>query len=167
MTETSSAHTDHCFCTSNTAGQRACCQCPALYETPHVTGPLPEVAMSAREAALRAALEKIASMRYEESGPAHWHIDVMRIVRAALLAAPALPDSLVRARLADGSIRLGLDTSCAPQPKEQPIKFTKDAVSGDMVCEHGTAMDVHCCNCHSGFIFDKDHECPAEPKEQS
>ena len=55
MTETSSAHTDHCFCTSNTAGQRACCQCPALYETPHVTGPLPEVAMSAREAALRAA----------------------------------------------------------------------------------------------------------------
>lgn len=25
---------------------------------------------------------------------------------------------------------------------------------GDMVCEHGTAMDVHCCNCHSGFLFD-------------
>ncbi len=31
----------------------------------------------------------------------------------------------------------------------------------DAVCEHGTALDVHCCNCHSGFIFDKDHECPA------
>jgi hypothetical protein len=30
----------------------------------------------------------------------------------------------------------------------------------DAVCEHGTALDVHCCNCHSGFIFDKDHECP-------
>lgn len=27
-------------------------------------------------------------------------------------------------------------------------------------CEHGTAWDVHCCNCHSGFIFDLDHECP-------
>lgn len=26
-------------------------------------------------------------------------------------------------------------------------------------CEHGTAMDVHCCNCHSGFIFDLKHVC--------
>jgi hypothetical protein len=34
---------------------------------------------------------------------------------------------------------------------------------GDAVCEHGTAMDVHCCNCHSGFIFDMDHECPPPP----
>ncbi len=24
----------------------------------------------------------------------------------------------------------------------------------DPVCEHGTAMDVHCCGCHSGFLFD-------------
>lgn len=24
----------------------------------------------------------------------------------------------------------------------------------DLVCEHGRAMDVHCCNCHGGFIFD-------------
>ena len=24
------------------------------------------------------------------------------------------------------------------------------------VCEHGTAVDVHCCNCHSGFLFDAD-----------
>ena len=29
----------------------------------------------------------------------------------------------------------------------------------DVVCEHGTAMDVHCCNCHSGFIFDPKHKC--------
>lgn len=36
----------------------------------------------------------------------------------------------------------------------------------DHVCEHGTAMDVHCCHCHSGFIFDKDHECPELPEEQ-
>jgi hypothetical protein len=27
---------------------------------------------------------------------------------------------------------------------------------GDWVCEHGTAVDVHCCNCHSGFLFDLD-----------
>jgi hypothetical protein len=31
---------------------------------------------------------------------------------------------------------------------------------GDWVCEHGTAVDVHCCHCHSGFIFDPEHECP-------
>lgn len=24
----------------------------------------------------------------------------------------------------------------------------------DPVCEHGTALDVHCCGCHSGFLFD-------------
>lgn len=36
----------------------------------------------------------------------------------------------------------------------------------DHVCEHGTAMDVHCCHCHSGFIFDKDHEC-SDPPVQS
>lgn len=24
----------------------------------------------------------------------------------------------------------------------------------DLVCEHGVAMDVHCCGCHSGFLFD-------------
>lgn len=26
----------------------------------------------------------------------------------------------------------------------------------DPTCEHGTALDVHCCNCHSGFLFDAD-----------
>lgn len=38
--------------------------------------------------------------------------------------------------------------------------------STDPVCEHGTALDVHCCDCHSGFIFDKDHECPAQNEDQ-
>ena len=37
----------------------------------------------------------------------------------------------------------------------------------EAACEHGTAMDVHCCNCHSGFIFDSDHLCedPAAPAD--
>jgi hypothetical protein len=30
------------------------------------------------------------------------------------------------------------------------------AATPDVVCQHGTAMDVHCCNCHSGFLFDSD-----------
>jgi hypothetical protein len=29
-----------------------------------------------------------------------------------------------------------------------------EATPDDVVCEHGTAMDVHCCGCHSGFLFD-------------
>jgi hypothetical protein len=44
-------------------------------------------------------------------------------------------------------------------------------------CQHGTAMDVHCCNCHNGYLFERDHECepvmpapavpaPADAKEK-
>lgn len=40
-----------------------------------------------------------------------------------------------------------------------PGTIVKDA-QGDYVCQHGVAMDVHCCHCHSGFIFDLDHVCP-------
>lgn len=28
------------------------------------------------------------------------------------------------------------------------------ALMPDVVCQHGVAMDVHCCGCHSGFLFD-------------
>ena len=38
------------------------------------------------------------------------------------------------------------ETHCEPRETE----------NGDWVCQHGTAMDVHCCNCHSGFLFDSD-----------
>ena len=34
---------------------------------------------------------------------------------------------------------------------------------GDHVCEHGTALDVHCCGCHDGFIFEPDHVCEDPP----
>ena len=33
------------------------------------------------------------------------------------------------------------------------------------VCEHGTACDVHCCNCHSGFNFPgmiHSNDCPED-----
>lgn len=41
------------------------------------------------------------------------------------------------------------------EPVKQPVKDQ----NGDYVCKHGTAMDVHCCFCHNGFIFDRDHVC--------
>jgi len=44
----------------------------------------------------------------------------------------------------------------------EPEKIRQDD-SGDYVCQHGTAMDVHCCNCHSGFLFETDHHCCEEP----
>lgn len=28
------------------------------------------------------------------------------------------------------------------------------SMEADATCEHGTAMDVHCCNCHGGLLFD-------------
>lgn len=54
-----------------------------------------------------------------------------------------------------------------PQPEEPPSRWTKNDV-GDMVCEHGTTADVHCCNCHGGFLFDSDScvcvlEAPTNP----
>lgn len=33
-------------------------------------------------------------------------------------------------------------------------QWHKQEGTGDVVCEHGTAIDVHCCGCHSGFLFD-------------
>jgi NTP pyrophosphatase (non-canonical NTP hydrolase) len=35
-------------------------------------------------------------------------------------------------------------TAALPESTDRP----------DVVCEHGVAMDVHCCGCHSGFLFD-------------
>lgn len=44
-----------------------------------------------------------------------------------------------------------------PTSEECPPAVCMDSPTSegrDVTCEHGTAMDVHCCNCHSGFIFD-------------
>jgi hypothetical protein len=41
-----------------------------------------------------------------------------------------------------------------------PVWTDRRAEGGDVVCQHGTAIDVHCCNCHSGFLFStEDCEC--------
>ena len=36
------------------------------------------------------------------------------------------------------------------------IEAANDRDHDDVTCEHGAALDVHCCNCHSGFLFDVD-----------
>lgn len=41
-------------------------------------------------------------------------------------------------------------------------------MSQDVICRHGVAMDVHCCGCHSGFIFDRDeHDCEEGMEQNS
>lgn len=47
-----------------------------------------------------------------------------------------------------------------------PVWSDHRAEGGDVVCQHGTAIDVHCCNCHSGFLFDgQDCECEFDDEE--
>lgn len=41
-----------------------------------------------------------------------------------------------------------------PNPNKAPGPLFAQTPDGDWVCEHGTASDVHCCGCHSGFLFD-------------
>ena len=56
------------------------------------------------------------------------------------------------------------ECTCGRKPQLEP--HINDV--GDYVCEHGTAMDVHCCNCHSGFLFDiNDCECAVGGRERT
>jgi hypothetical protein len=43
------------------------------------------------------------------------------------------------------------------------VRRSEGIVRDDVTCEHGTAMDVHCCNCHSGFLFKSTDECTCTP----
>lgn len=60
-------------------------------------------------------------------------------------------------RTTDGEAR---DHESFP-PSSSPVTPHHGSEEPDLVCKHGQAMDVHCCNCHSGFIFDLAHECPS------
>jgi hypothetical protein len=50
----------------------------------------------------------------------------------------------------------------APAPTIQLESFNARGLTpADPVCMHGAALDVHCCGCHDGFIFDNYHDCEA------
>ena len=50
-------------------------------------------------------------------------------------------------------VDIGVGTARGPAYCPDPdCKFD----ANNPVCKHGTAMDVHCCNCHYGFLFDAD-----------
>lgn len=69
-------------------------------------------------------------------------------------------DATARQQLRAEAVRAAYEALASPlsAPPQEP---TGDSPQADVTCEHGTAMDVHCCNCHSGFIFDVNHECPS------
>jgi len=35
------------------------------------------------------------------------------------------------------------------------MQIVDNGPNADKTCEHGVALDVHCCGCHSGFLFDR------------
>jgi hypothetical protein len=80
----------------------------------------------------------------------------------ALPPAPEVEDSKLSAIDPDTGSDEGMTPLCAYDTKRLLKADAKDAIPpqpttnevGDVVCQHGTAMDVHCCNCHSGFLFD-------------
>lgn len=94
----------------------------------------------------------------------------------ALPSAPPSPQEQI-VLCACGTLSNGHDGKCSAcrigvmmQPSAPPVRAAREMVvrqddQGDYVCEHGVAMDVHCCNCHSGFIFDRDHVCVPDPEE--
>ena len=41
-----------------------------------------------------------------------------------------------------------------PKPEKEKDEWRIERnFTRDEVCKHGTASDVHCCGCHSGFTF--------------
>lgn len=42
------------------------------------------------------------------------------------------------------------------EPQTPDLAHLKALAEEDEACQHGTALDVHCCNCHGGFLFDVD-----------
>jgi hypothetical protein len=82
-------------------------------------------------------------------------------IRAAIDAVEALPADVRAVTL------LGDALGCVAD-------FVDGIPPEDAVCEHGTAMDVHCCNCHGGFLFDSascvcefDAASPADPSGEA
>lgn len=68
-------------------------------------------------------------MRLQEE-PTHW------------MPIPAAPDATVPPRPQEATGLSVHHSIVAPKRHEDPT------------CEHGRAWDVHCCGCHSGFLFD-------------
>lgn len=94
--------------------------------------------------------------------PAPWQVELMRDIVAGrrlayVEARPAgrrfVRELLERVRAAERDQITGVDWASGPD-----LTVIVDE-RGDHVCQHGVAMDVHCCGCHNGFIFDRDHEC--------
>lgn len=106
---------------------------------------------------LAGVADGLVDLAYVAMGTAHWHhfpweelwaevqranMDKIRVARVEESARGTLFDCRKPTGWKPPDIQSALD------------QHAKKAAMGDLVCEHGAAMDVHCCGCHSGFIFD-------------
>jgi hypothetical protein len=128
------------------------------------------VAPAERETAIREALEQIAQLgtvhepeRGQDQRPPmvvaleRW-TECVRIAKAALAApAPTTERTFTLSELTE-AVQLAVERTiqnardgyldhrlAAPPPAPK---------TDDPTCIHGTALDVHCCNCHGGFLFE-------------
>jgi len=79
-----------------------------------------------------------------------WNEDML-----AALSGGARPQECVECAAKDFRIQALQDSIDGCTKKVQSL-VARLREQPDVVCQHGTAMDVHCCNCHSGFLFDAD-----------
>lgn len=82
--------------------------------------------------------------------PCHWCYGTGKSVpyiQRAVEAFPLLVDALRNFQ----NYELTLESR---QNKAMDALRVADRPLGDPGCEHGVAWDVHCCGCHSGFLFD-------------
>jgi hypothetical protein len=100
---------------------------------------------------LRDTLSDLADACYTEGSSASWRL-------CGVCDTEHRPES---AYPSDQTHAKGCAVDAAERVLRQVVReAATPAEPPHIVCEHGTAMDVHCCNCHSGFVFDMAHECP-------
>lgn len=106
-------------------------------------GQLMRVAHAAPDAnRLRQWAEKLETYgpNISEWGDRRFVIEQLRAVAGRIEATVAEVGTL--RELARIDVQAAPDATVPPRPHEDPT------------CEHGRALDVHCCNCHGGFLFD-------------
>jgi hypothetical protein len=74
-----------------------------------------------------------------------------RMIFEAVEAVEALPADR---RLTDAVVLLQAARESVADYIDKGPRIPRVVITETPQCEHGTAMDVHCCGCHSGFLFD-------------
>lgn len=102
------------------------------------------------------ALARLEATWREKAGTfKQWNEDIRATLNSCADDLAALRRTLQddQARQSSSDVPGATGSPRSPQPDGSGPRW-RTHESGDVVCEHGTAIDVHCCGCHSGFLFD-------------